>query len=60
MRIFYAFSTTLFLMSALYMSACASKKEPIGNFQSVECRTICTGESCTQQCVGASGDYYKK
>lgn len=46
-------------ITALALSACGAKK-PVGNFQSVECRTLCTNGSCTQQCVGASGDYYKK
>ena len=48
------------LMMSLALSACSSKKQPVGNFQSVECRTICTNGVCTQQCVGASGDYYAK
>ncbi|AAP76767.1 hypothetical protein LS66_007385 [Helicobacter sp. MIT 03-1614] len=43
------------------LSACSAKqKKPIGNFQSVECRTICNNNQCTQQCISASGDYYKK
>ena len=48
------------LMVAIALSACSSKKQPVGNFQSVECRTICSNGECTQQCVGASGDYYAK
>ncbi|BDB65018.1 hypothetical protein T36_1480 [Helicobacter cinaedi] len=48
------------LMMSLALSACSSKKQPVGNFQSVECRTICSNGACTQQCVGASGDYYAK
>ncbi|MCH5314017.1 MAG: hypothetical protein J1E28_06480 [Helicobacter sp.] len=47
-------------LCAYSFSACSSKKQPVGNFQSVECRTICQGNECTQQCVGASGNYYKK
>ena len=42
------------------LNDCSSKKQPVGNFQSVECRTICNNNQCTQQCIGASGDYYKK
>lgn len=41
------------------LNACA-KKNPVGSFQSVECHTICNNGTCTQQCVGATGDYYKK
>lgn len=48
------------LMVSIALSACSSKKQPVGNFQSVECRTICTNGACTQQCIGASGDYYAK
>lgn len=40
-------------------NACGSKK-PVGNYKSVECRTVCSGGECTQKCVGASGNYYKK
>ena len=45
---------------AVFFSACSGKKKPICNFQSVECHTICNANECTQQCVSASGDYYKK
>lgn len=49
------------LMVAIALSACSSKKQqPVGNFHSVECRTICNNGACTQQCIGASGDYYAK
>lgn len=53
----------LYSILTLYVvnfGACSAKKKPVGNFQSVECRTICNNGSCTQQCVGASGDYYEK
>lgn len=43
----------------LGFNACGSKK-PIGNFQNVECHTICKAKECTQQCISVSGDYYKK
>lgn len=43
----------------LGFNACGSKK-PVGNFQNVECHTICKAKECTQQCISVSGDYYKK
>ncbi|WP_194145683.1 hypothetical protein [Helicobacter jaachi] len=49
----------LLFISAMVWGAC-SKKQPVGEFQSVECRTICTSGQCSQQCIGASGDLYKK
>lgn len=47
------------LLALVMLNACV-KKKPVGSFQSVECRTICNNGTCTQQCVGAAGDYYKK
>ncbi|WP_394954526.1 hypothetical protein [uncultured Helicobacter sp.] len=47
------------IVSLSLISGCSSKK-PIGSYQAIECQTICQQGQCTQQCVGASGDYYKK
>lgn len=46
-------------VSLVLFSGCGGKK-PIGSYQAIECQTICQKGQCTQQCVGASGDYYKK
>ncbi|WP_052100213.1 hypothetical protein [Helicobacter sp. MIT 05-5293] len=57
------FQTIALLLSAtllIVLSACGTQKQPVGNFQTLECQTICKGTSCTQQCVEAKGHYYKK
>lgn len=49
------------VICAFSFVACAKKpSNPVGNFQSVECRTTCNAKECFQQCVGASGDFYRK
>lgn len=50
----------IYMMVGLFTYSACAKKQPVGNFKSVECRTICDKTQCTQQCVSASGDYYKK
>lgn len=58
MRIF-ANLMGMMMISFVCFSACSHKK-PVGSYQAIECQTICQNGQCTQQCVGASGDYYKK